>query len=625
MFRLICIPILLLMVGCTFESSKCTKEDILQLTDAGYSMNEISEICDRNEIHDEEDPTAHITATVEKTTPASKDKPIEIEPDSVSTNESRGSDLEGKANKLYVQASNQVQKIRSGAGSYTIAFELHQSALKKIERITSDYDVSNLAVAVISDQMKIAGLTLSELEQIEGTLQSLAEAERDPLACALLIAQSIDDSSKGYILRKIASKYAESRQYEKAAQLYIQAGEHSDHSNYIYSELSDSARMYVKAGQQEKAAQMFSQAIQATSRLKLADERADALVKIAVKYADVGQPGKAVKLLTQAYETTTAIMEENMKAHVMALIAFTLSEVGQKEKESRVLSQALELARTANSSYVLYEIAGKYRDAGQQQKADRIHSLAIEVALSESKTIKNARSKQMLLINIAEMYIKAGREDEAPQILTQAYESALQIKPAWVRVDALAEIAEKYAEAGEQEQANRTFSLAVKSAASLEKLYWRAVTLSSIAGKFAKTGQHQEAKKILEQAIQVAETLEDAGSRSRPLALNIIAGEYAEIGKFEKALQIARAINDDNKKAMVLAEIAGKYAESGQLSKALEIAKTIDDVYRLPLILSQISGKFYETGRYLSDAESAILHDIIKKIKPMKLPWEFAE
>jgi DNA-binding transcriptional MerR regulator len=189
MYKISSVLISFFIISCSVESAKCTKEDILQLSGAGYSKNEINKICDSNETKNENIHIESVSATEDNVTSSS----TETLADKL-LNSGAESDLEGKAHKLYVKASNQIQSMKKSAGSYGEALKLHQSALSKIESITSDYDFSNIAVALISDQMKIAGLTLSELEQLESPLQTLANAEKNPLQCTLSVARDIKKS-----------------------------------------------------------------------------------------------------------------------------------------------------------------------------------------------------------------------------------------------------------------------------------------------------------------------------------------------------------------------------------------------------------------------------------------------
>ena len=119
-----------------------------------------------------------------------------------------------KANELYVEASQLMQSAKVEARSYFEALELYSNARKNLERISSKYASSNVAVRLMSGQTKISGFTLSEFEELEGFLKPLVEAEKKPLTCALLVAKTIKDkSSKASALAGIGCKYAEAGQH----------------------------------------------------------------------------------------------------------------------------------------------------------------------------------------------------------------------------------------------------------------------------------------------------------------------------------------------------------------------------------------------------------------------------
>jgi len=229
-----------------------------------------------------------------------------------------------QANKLYVEAIEIWQNAKIKADNYSKAYESHKEAVKKIDRIISKYASSNIAVGLMSGQTRIAGMTLNEFQNLKGSLKSFAEAEKQPLACALLI---VGTDSKARVLADIAGKYAQAGQTEKATQILFQALETAntiEGANSKARVLADIAGKYADAGQPEKAAQVLSQAFETARTIEYASSKAWALVDIAGKYADAGQTEKATQILSQALETAKTFKDADSKVWVLADIAINI-------------------------------------------------------------------------------------------------------------------------------------------------------------------------------------------------------------------------------------------------------------------------------------------------------------
>ena len=364
-----------------------------------------------------------------------------------------------QANKLYVEAIEIWQNAKIKADNYSKAYESHKEAVKKIDRIISKYASSNIAVGLMSGQTRIAGMTLNEFQNLKGSLKSFAEAEKQPLACALLI---VGTDSKARVLADIAGKYAQAGQTEKATQILFQALETAntiEGANSKARVLADIAGKYADAGQPEKATQILSQALETAKTIKDADSKVWVLADIAGKYADAGQFNKALEIAKtfkdadsfidhqSGWPTGRTIADAVWEAKALADIAGKYAQAGQ-------FNQALEIAKTFkdadSKTRVLADIAGKYADAGQPEKAAQVLSQAFETA----RTIEYASSKAWALVDIAGKYADAGQTEKATQILSQALETAKTFKDAdskvWVLADIAINIEIKYAKTRQQ-------------------------------------------------------------------------------------------------------------------------------------------------------------------------------
>jgi hypothetical protein len=87
-----------------------------------------------------------------------------------------------------VQAARAAEKT-----SYSEAYTLYQGALAKAEALTEQYPSSALGQKLAAGEVKIGPYSLDELtETIIPQAKLRAEAEESPLACALLVAGTVE-------------------------------------------------------------------------------------------------------------------------------------------------------------------------------------------------------------------------------------------------------------------------------------------------------------------------------------------------------------------------------------------------------------------------------------------------
>jgi len=123
-----------------------------------------------------------------------------------------------------------------------------------------------------------------------------AEAEEDPIACAFLVAKTIENVyRKPGTLAKIAGGYAEAGQYDKALEL----AKTIKGAGWKARALTEIASAYTKTGQKKKALEMLSRSLEVVKTIKYAAWKAEALTEIASVYTKTGQKvnDKAKKIL----------------------------------------------------------------------------------------------------------------------------------------------------------------------------------------------------------------------------------------------------------------------------------------------------------------------------------------
>jgi len=505
-----------------------------------------------------------------------------------------------EANKLYVEA-NQLYESAWQAESYSGALTLYKKALTKLETIISRYSSSNIAVELVKEN------TINELKyEILPWAILRADAEKSPFACAFYLIKKWytggGDPTDGFDeLSTVATKYANIGQKDKALKIldellskaeqlrdyeyrgralgilatrYAEIGEFEEALRIVdrnvmliplptnHAELGQLDRAlkivqaidwprakvealveiaggYARLGQENKAQETYAEALALAQKgWNWVYARSWAFLKIASNYAELGERNKALEVLEEAFEAAKVIVDRN---ELLVGIAIEYVKLDQSE-------QALKAVEAMDSRpekvEALVEIAGGYARLGQENKAAAVFEKAIDVADWEG-------GKGWVLTQIATKYTKLGQEDEALVILNEAM--ALASPP-------LAEIAFKYAELGLPDKALR---IAEKLPSSWTK--WR--TFTEIAVKYAQLGKLEQVHDIILQIRYKKQfnTLE--------YTLHKLATTWAELSKFEQALQMVEQLSSEIDKAENLMEIDLAYAQLGQ-----EIKKDQKDI-----------------------------------------------
>ena len=197
-----------------------------------------------------------------------------------------------QANKLYTEASQVLRNIKkTEEGSYSDALDSYMSAKDRIDRILSKYPSSNMAVGLLSANIQIDGLTLSQFQELEDSLRRLAEAEQirlaeaeHPLSYALVIVRSIEDTgSKARVFTSIVGEFIEVGQKGLAVDPLAQALEIAKTFDGAVkaSALTSIAGAYTKAGQKDRAVDLLDQALQIAKTIDDEEHKASALTSIA--------------------------------------------------------------------------------------------------------------------------------------------------------------------------------------------------------------------------------------------------------------------------------------------------------------------------------------------------------
>ncbi|TMA56785.1 MAG: hypothetical protein E6J80_07230, partial [Deltaproteobacteria bacterium] len=162
---------------------------------------------------------------------------------------------EKKAGALVAEASQLVHAAQEAEKtSYSDAFKLYHAALVKAETIATRYPLSQVAAQLAQGAVKIGPYTLTALKNtLVPQTKRKAETEENPLACALVIAKTITDSSRqAGVLEQIALVYIEVGQYPQALQIATMIADSSRQAGV----LEQLVLTYLEIGQYPQALQI---------------------------------------------------------------------------------------------------------------------------------------------------------------------------------------------------------------------------------------------------------------------------------------------------------------------------------------------------------------------------------
>ncbi len=235
------------------------------------------------------------------------------------------------------------------------------------------------------------------------------------------------------------------------------------------------------------------------------------------------------------------------------------------------------------------------------------------LALEKVERIEDGALKTQALVDIAGIYAKEGKNEEAAHVLSLAKEKVETIEPDYTRISNLNEILEKHPELGKK--------VIKLLAQEFEPSVLKISGFIKIAEMYAEIGSQEEATKLLGQALDVAKTI-------RPKFLKVscfikIAEASVEVGLSERsprlltrAFELASTIQDEDSRASALVEVAGARGITGNAEQRTEllfqIVREIGAVGEVSDLIG-VAKKFSEGGA--NDAATKLLSQVLEMLK----------
>ncbi|MDQ7824417.1 MAG: hypothetical protein RDV48_16570 [Candidatus Eremiobacteraeota bacterium] len=428
--------------------------------------------------------------------------------------------------------------------SYRAALESYEKALTALEEIVTSFPDSPTARQLQSGERKLGKLTYQEFRSsLLPRARLRAEAEEDPVACAILI-------------------------WEKTKR------------NEFYGAILAS-EAYAKRGQPDKAIAYA----ETEANVYLREDAFVGVTRACAEKGDIEGARRALKKLKELEKAdeTGGYVYKLIRAAVW--LDSALVRAGRVTEVSSVLSQAVA---QGNDCSEVYEVAAEaYLEAGIYEKAFEC-ALKIPDPETRSETLSEL-SRQMIKVSDSEMALRyAGliseprnradayaslvefylaREEDVRLPLDEAMKSAQMIKDPYERIDRLSEISKSLAKAGHKEQALEVLEYEKQAVSAMNKGKKRLIPLVYyLLPGYMLLNRKDLACSALMEHLNGKYALPDEKDRTR-----VAARGFAIIGDYKKACRYAG--NDEQ----LMTDVAESAAKAGCFENALKIAGMIND------------------------------------------------
>jgi tetratricopeptide (TPR) repeat protein len=208
-----------------------------------------------------------------------------------------------------------------------------------------------------------------------------------------------------------------------------------------------------------------------------------------------------------------------------------------------------------------------------------VNERKFEQALEIVKRIKVDMFRWRILSSISSQYAKDDLYDKGLQIAR-----SIPIdygEGSGNRWAALSQIALQLARTGQSNRADQVIQ-------EIDDISVRAITLANIAKEYARLGNLNVSNQFFSQAVATVKKTSN-GQRGalvafpRDYALSRIAVNHAEVGQYQKAIQLTQAIQQDTFRIGALQDIAVQYGKTGQSDQAVQLlSETLPMIEMLP-------------------------------------------
>jgi tetratricopeptide (TPR) repeat protein len=374
--------------------------------------------------------------------------------------------------------------------------------------------------------------------------------ENDPLSYAVVYARK---SNNQFALSEIAIHYAELGDFEQA----MRVNESATDEDWRTGAFGKIALEYWKHGQKEKARQLFLR----VANLPLPKD-------VIYIWGDIIENMAEAQQFDLALDTDNAMAAAGGSTAGNSLQKVVEEFVKGKAKNPNlpdILPRAISIAKTLPDSNeeagVLTKVAVAYVAQGQYDRATRL-----------IQTFEEDFDREAGAQDVAIQLAKLGLYDRALQLANKAGDYFGPMALIQIASEALKHRDKTKA----LEIATRTDSLIAKARkeADYEPTETEATRLSELAVLNSQLDKRPRAGELADLAVKTAKNVGKPGERYG--ALRSAANAYCELGLYDKAIDVTKALGDyDRVQLDALAEVGEHAQRKGRLDAVEKIVKTI--------------------------------------------------
>jgi len=409
---------------------------------------------------------------------------------------------------------------------------------------------------------------------------AIEQAKENLLACAAFLAGNIKNSDgHAEAMEEIIPRYLEKGEVDFAAEL-------ADTIDDPFTR--DKLLMRVA----EKCAAMDDDeyAFQLVEAIEDSSSQAHARGRIVFQKAIKGDFRRALEIAHELDHADNALID----------IALHQAAAGDEENaEATIAKIDFPLARVT----ALQNLAELYLEKKNETKVIEL----LDKALAAAGEIEFPEGQIRALINCANLFFDAKRKDKAIETLDRAKTLAENLDSV-LRDALMAEIALGFLQAGSLDLADRALDL-VSDKTQI------ASCLVGFASEFHSADNVPEATETLEEAYAILKSQRDGevrDSRARMAVFAAIAVEFANVGKSERALEVAQENAGEAERISALAQIAQVFTSQNRIELARQAVSAIeDDAQKISALtgvarVKKQSGETESANAFLNEAANLI-------------------
>jgi len=472
-----------------------------------------------------------------------------------------------------------------------------------IEDFEKEHEILEHEQLVVKACIADAFINISSLEEAIQMAEEMKDFSKND--GFMLIAPNLD---KGDILISLAQALAKNKQFSEAERIVQSI---PGVIQKLIALLDLALTLSIK-GEKKRSEAILSNFENLDRLAENLEQQSEVLYKLSITLAAVGKLDKAKLVVHKITDTLFQIRAWNQ-------VALALAKEKRLDEAYKVFREAEKLLKKTENftkkPKSLNQIAEVLAKLGYRTEAKKILKMSKEF-LSLIEYNSKFSSVEIDLLHLSESLIRSGFCDEALTLSESLAEH--------YRADVLTEVACAMAKAGYEEQATRIFSDAEKLIDKVEDDYWRTFSLVKLADALIELGCNDKAMLVFDKAEIAAysikdeilqtipmqdliESLSKAGyiSKAERLArsihgmqgtLAIVAEALIKVGDLPKALEIVNEIKSDNSQESYLIGIAIALAEENYFFEAQEIVDFLDNPDDKARLLMRLGVVFADKG-----------------------------